>query len=110
MADQNTAVLSVSGESDDTPINLVLRIRNTNRELNDIRFEFTVGRGRTIIGGILKVLFKNFVYSDTAEGIAGELISAGLVDIKDFIPVAQNLDCLIKDRAKMKNVVFPLVS
>ncbi|XP_017490264.1 PREDICTED: serine/threonine-protein kinase OSR1-like [Rhagoletis zephyria] len=90
----NSASLSVAGgdvDSGDTPINLVLRIRNTNRELNDIRFEFTVGR-------------------DTAEGIAGELISAGLVDIKDFIPVAQNLDRLIKDRAKMKNVVFPLVS
>ncbi|KAI2799056.1 STE20/SPS1- proline-alanine-rich protein kinase [Blomia tropicalis] len=75
----------------DVPINLVLRIRNSKRELNDIRFEFTVDK-------------------DTADGIAGELISAGLVDIKDFLPVAENLQRLIADRVKTKNVVFPLIS
>ena len=65
--------------------------------------------GRQIF--LCSILTNNFFpLVDTAEGIAGELISAGLVDIKDFIPVAQNLDRLIKDRAKMKNVVFPLVS
>ncbi|XP_075590328.1 oxidative stress responsive kinase frayed isoform X1 [Dermatophagoides farinae] len=77
--------------NDDVPINLVLRIRNSKRELNDIRFDFTVDK-------------------DTSNGIAQELVSAGLVDTKDFEPVAQNLQKLILDRAKMKNIVFPLNS
>lgn len=47
--------------------------------------------------------------ADTADGIAGELISAGLVDVKDFVAVAQNLQRLIIERAKMKSVIFPLV-
>lgn len=46
---------------------------------------------------------------DTADGIANELITAGLVDAKDFTPMAQNLQRLIQERAKIKNVVFQLV-
>ncbi|KAI7691326.1 Serine/threonine-protein kinase OSR1 [Sarcoptes scabiei] len=83
--------LAMGGEKNQTPINLVLRIRNAKRELNDIRFDFTVDK-------------------DTADGIANELISAGLVDSKDFEPVAHNLQQLIQDRFSTKNVVFQLNS
>ena len=53
-------------------------------------------------------MYRNY-HTDTADGIAGELIAAGLVDQRDSAPVAQNLDRLITERASMKNVVFQLV-
>ncbi|XP_038216220.1 serine/threonine-protein kinase OSR1-like [Zerene cesonia] len=71
-------------------INLVLRLRNARRELNDIRFEFITGR-------------------DTSEGIAAELVGAGLVGAADAAPIATNLARLLM-RPAAKTVTFHLNS
>lgn len=65
--------------------------RNPKRELNDIRFEFAVGK-------------------DSAEGIAAELVGAGLVDGRDIVVIAANLQKLIDTQSQSKTVTFPLVS
>lgn len=70
---------------------LLFYFRNIKRELNDIRFEFAVGK-------------------DSAEGIASELVGAGLVDSKDITAIAQNLQKLIEQRHSLKVVTFQLVS
>lgn len=64
--------------------------RNSKRELNDIRFEFAVGK-------------------DSAEGIASELVGAGLVDGRDIVVIAANLQKLIDSQGQMRTVTFPLV-
>lgn len=79
-----------SGE-DAPPINLVLRMRNQKGELHDIRFEFAVGK-------------------DSADGIAAELVEAGLVDARDTDVMAKNLKELIDNRNSTKTVTFLLVS
>lgn len=73
------------------PINLVLRMRNQKGELHDIRFEFADGK-------------------DSAEGIASELVEAGLVDSRDTVVMAANLQHLIDNRNTTKTVTFLLVS
>jgi len=65
--------------------------RNPKRELNDIRFEFAVGK-------------------DSAEGIASELVGAGLVDGRDIVVIAANLQKLIDSGGHLRTVTFPLVS
>lgn len=81
-----------SVESDDfPPVNLVLRMRNQKRELHDIRFEFAVGK-------------------DSSEGIASELVEAGLVDSRDTVVMAANLQRLIDTRSQQKTVTFQLCS
>lgn len=94
--DPTTAALDVTNkltvaEDEFRVVNLVLRMRNANRELNDIRFEFAVGK-------------------DTSEGIASELVGAGLVDNNDVVVMAANLQKLIDQRNTMKTVTFQLVN
>lgn len=70
---------------------IIVIFRNARRELNDIRFEFAVGK-------------------DSAEGIASELVGAGLVDTRDYSVITVNLQKLIEQRDALKVVTFQLVS
>lgn len=83
--------MHLKGSSEMPPINLVLRMRNQKGELHDIRFEFAVGK-------------------DTAEGIAAELVEAGLVDSRDTASMSSNLKKLIDNRNQSKSITFLLVS
>uniref|UniRef100_A0A182N7P4 non-specific serine/threonine protein kinase n=1 Tax=Anopheles dirus TaxID=7168 RepID=A0A182N7P4_9DIPT len=83
--------LSVGGTDATVPVNLVLRMRNANRELNDIQFEFVVGK-------------------DSAEDIAAELVGAGLLDELDVAIMSANLQKLIDHRGTLKTVTFQLRS
>uniref|UniRef100_A0AC35TY17 Non-specific serine/threonine protein kinase n=1 Tax=Rhabditophanes sp. KR3021 TaxID=114890 RepID=A0AC35TY17_9BILA len=64
-------------ESDENTINLVLRIRNQQRELNDIKFDYTPNQ-------------------DTVDGIAHELVGAELINGQDMVIIAANLQKLIE--------------
>lgn len=83
--------LNIVDNDQNRVVNLVLRMRNANRELNDIRFEFVVGK-------------------DSAEGIATELVGAGLVDNNDVVVMTSNLQKLIEQRHSIKSVTFQLKS
>jgi serine/threonine-protein kinase OSR1/STK39 len=85
------AKLKIVDEEQNRVVNLVLRMRNANRELNDIRFEFVVGK-------------------DSAEGISLELVGAGLVDNNDTVVMTSNLQKLIDQRHTLKSVTFQLKS
>lgn len=70
---------------------IIYFFRNSNRELNDIRFEFLLG-------------------NDTPDGIATELVGAGLVDGRDSDVIAMNLRVLIGNQTRDRPVTFALVS
>lgn len=68
------------GEAAPPPqIDLVLRMRNARNELNDIRFEFAAGK-------------------DSADGIATELVGAGLIEGRDAACIARHLQLLVQAR------------
>lgn len=68
-------------------LNIVLRMRNPRKELNDIRFEYQPNK-------------------DTAEGIAHELLGTGLISNDDVGPMASNLNQIIANPPPSKVITF----
>ncbi|CAB3996949.1 STE20 SPS1-related proline-alanine-rich kinase isoform X6, partial [Paramuricea clavata] len=68
-------------------LNLTLRLRNAKNELNDIRFDFKHGE-------------------DTPQGVAQELVSAGLINGVDVILVAANLEKALQSPAAYRHPAF----
>ncbi|CAI2352625.1 unnamed protein product [Caenorhabditis sp. 36 PRJEB53466] len=82
------------GQACSETLNMVLRVRNQQRELNDIKFDYTKS-------------------ADTVEGIAHELVTAELIDCHDLVIVAANLQKLIdfaEQKSDRRSITFALNS
>ncbi|CAJ0929837.1 unnamed protein product, partial [Mesorhabditis belari] len=92
---QETVKQEPIGDGAEGPtLNLVLRVRNQQRELNDIKFDYTP-------------------QCDTVDGIAHELVTAELIDCHDLVIVAANLRKLIElaeKKSDKRGVTFALNS
>ncbi|EGT49130.1 CBN-GCK-3 protein [Caenorhabditis brenneri] len=87
------SIQDTSNQSTET-LNMVLRVRNQQRELNDIKFDYTKS-------------------ADTVEGIAHELVTAELIDCHDLVIVAANLQKLIdfaEQKLDRRSITFALNS
>lgn len=81
----NPAVSTSSSAS----INLVLRMRDEKKELQDIKFEFLPNK-------------------DTVDEISHELVNAKLIDAIDMVAVSANLNKLLENHS-LSPITFPLV-
>ena len=68
----------------------MLRMRNTRKELNDIRFEFQPSKVCPLL--ICRRSQLTLMSQDSADGIANELLTAGLIVGDDLVSMAANLD------------------
>ncbi|XP_013140038.1 PREDICTED: serine/threonine-protein kinase OSR1-like isoform X2 [Papilio polytes] len=81
-----------STHSQEQPVvNLMLRIRNAHGELNDIRFNFVKGK-------------------DTSEGIALELVGAGLIEPQDAILITLHLEQLLDAQASTAQIPYKTIT
>jgi len=93
-SDRPTISAAAQPKPESSTLNLVLRVRNQARELNDIKFDYTPN-------------------VDTVDGIAHELVTAELIDGHDLVVVAANLQKLIelaKKGGDKRSITFALNS